>query len=57
MTATPLRLQPSNETVEQKRLARRARLKQAKRKQRTLMWSVRLLSLAILLVIWQWYGS
>lgn len=43
--------------TERKRLAQRARLRQAKRRRRILMWSVRLLSLAIVLGAWQWYGS
>jgi len=52
-----LRLQSSPEVTEQKRLERRAKLKHARRKTRTIMWGVRLLSLALVLVVWQWYGS
>jgi ABC-type nitrate/sulfonate/bicarbonate transport system permease component len=43
--------------VDEKRLARRQKLRVARRRRRTVMWSVRIGSLAILLGIWQWYGA
>ncbi|MGH2856750.1 MAG: ABC transporter permease [Solirubrobacteraceae bacterium] len=43
--------------TERKRLAQRTKLRQAKRRRRILMWSVRLLSLLVVLVAWQVYGS
>ena len=45
------------EAVERKRVVQRTRLKREKRRRRLLMWAVRLVSLAIFLGIWQWYGS
>ncbi|HKI91752.1 MAG TPA: ABC transporter permease [Gaiellaceae bacterium] len=44
-------------TTEAKRLANRERIRQSKRRVRIAAWSVRLASLAILLGIWEWYGS
>jgi ABC-type nitrate/sulfonate/bicarbonate transport system permease component len=44
-------------TVDEKRLANRERLRRAKRKERVAAWSVRIASLAILLGVWEWYGS
>jgi len=44
-------------TMEYKRLANRERIRKARRRSRIAAWSVRLASLAILLGIWQWYGS
>lgn len=43
--------------TERKRLAHRKRLRGAKRRRRVAMWAVRLASLAIVLGVWQWYGS
>jgi ABC-type nitrate/sulfonate/bicarbonate transport system permease component len=43
--------------TEEKRLANRTRIRRARRKNRIAAWSVRLASLAILLGIWEWYGS
>lgn len=43
--------------TERKRLAQRAKLRQAKRRRRLLMWTVRLTSLLVVLIAWQWYGS
>lgn len=43
--------------TERKRLAQRAKLAHAKRRRRLAMWSVRLISLLIVLGVWQWYGS
>lgn len=47
----------SNALTDQKRLVRREKMRKAKRTRRLAMWSVRLASLALLLGIWQWYGS
>lgn len=43
--------------ADEKAKARRARIRSAKRRQRTLMWTIRLGSLAIVLGVWQWYGA
>lgn len=43
--------------TEEKRQQRRQKLRQTKRRRRVAMWSIRLASLAILLGVWQWYGS
>lgn len=43
--------------AEEKRLAHRERLRRGRRRRRLASWSVRLASLAILLGLWQWYGS
>lgn len=43
--------------TEEKRMLRREKMRRAKRTRRIAMWSVRLVSLAILLGVWQWYGS
>lgn len=45
------------DAVEHKRLAQRSRLKRERRRRRLLMWSVRVASFALLLGVWQWYGS
>ncbi|HVA31566.1 MAG TPA: ABC transporter permease [Gaiellaceae bacterium] len=42
---------------DEKRAANRERIRMARRRRRVTMWSVRVSSLAILLGIWQWYGS
>lgn len=44
-------------TTEEKRAANRARLRRAKRRDWIAAWAVRVISLAILLGVWQWYGS
>ena len=43
--------------TEQKRAANRARIRRARSRRRVAMWSVRIASLAIVLGVWQWYGS
>jgi ABC-type nitrate/sulfonate/bicarbonate transport system permease component len=43
--------------TEDKRAANRERIRRARRRRRLVMWSVRLGSLALVLGIWQWYGS
>lgn len=43
--------------LEHKRRANRDRLRRAKRRRFVFAWSIRLASLAILLGVWQWYGS
>jgi NitT/TauT family transport system permease protein len=43
--------------VARKRQMQRARLRSNRRRRRLQMWAVRLLSLAIVLGVWQWYGS
>lgn len=43
--------------LDEKRLARRRRLRSQRRRVRAAMWAVRLASFGILLGVWQWYGS
>jgi NitT/TauT family transport system permease protein len=50
--ASEVRLAPDD-----RRAANRARMRRARTRRRIAMWSVRLASLAILLGVWQWYGS
>jgi ABC-type nitrate/sulfonate/bicarbonate transport system permease component len=42
---------------EEKRAANRERIRRARTRRRLTMWGVRLASLAIVLGVWQWYGS
>ena len=42
---------------DEKRAANRERLKRARTRRRLTMWGVRFASLAIVLGVWQWYGS
>ena len=43
--------------IDEKRVANRERMRRAKRKTLLAAWGVRIASLAILLGVWEWYGS
>jgi NitT/TauT family transport system permease protein len=44
-------------TADRKRAAHRERLRRARTRRRVTMWTVRIASFAVLLGVWQWYGS